>query len=547
MGKKLTLLFSALLLLGVFLFRAAAVIYRENPKTLASGALAGEVRQAELMFDRLPKTLDTGSLELCFRGEALACDRAGDTWYLPVDMDSGDWEAGSFSGIGEGISLLPLVDYSALDKQTVVAEGQKIPFLAWQEEEQVCAVVYVVFTGLPVIQIETDADLDRDTVFAGKVIFYEACGRPDWTLSSAFEAHERGQTTRAFPKKGYRLNLVTVTSTGVVKENAESVFGMRDSDSWILYAVYTDGTKVRDKFNIELWNEFGAGNTPYDAHFGTHMEYAELLVNGEYRGLYGVLEPIDTAQLAVTDQEYLYKRTVGRALLTELFDDAEPKDYLTVLGMEIKGKEGYGTRKEWQCFEDYVKLTETSDAVFSEGFSSLLYMDNAVDMWLYLQMLYGEDNIYKNMFFAFKREEESFRLYLVPWDVDLTWGNIYTDDAGELYTVFAPGKAKAYLEWPFMDRMLSLNVGEIRTLARERYFELRKGPLSEEHMQEILKGCIHQVQDSGAFARDAARWPDSHHDGNYDELWEFMETRMNFLDKNMKNMDEWIQERDNIE
>ena len=75
--------------------------------------------------------------------------------------------------------------------------------------------VYVVFTGLPVVKIETGANLNQDTVFAGEVVFYESCGRPDWTLTSAFEAHERGQTTRAFPKKGYRLNLVTVTSIGV--------------------------------------------------------------------------------------------------------------------------------------------------------------------------------------------------------------------------------------------------------------------------------------------------------------------------------------------
>ncbi len=547
MGKKLTLLFSVLMLFGVFLFRAYAAFLRENPKTLAAGALAGEVRQAELLKGRLPMTMDTGGLQLCFREETLACDRETDTWYLPVDMDSGGWEAGSFSDAGEKISILPLVDYTVLNKQSVVAEGQQVPFLAWQEDEQACAVVYVVFTGLPVVKIETGANLNQDTVFAGEVVFYESCGRPDWTLTSAFEAHERGQTTRAFPKKGYRLNLVTVTSTGVVNENPKPVLGMRNSDSWIFYAIYTDGTKVRDKFNIELWNEFGADSTPYDAHYGTHMEYAELVVNGEYRGLYGILEPIDTSQLGVTDQEYLYKRTVGRELLPELFDEVEPKDYLTVLGMEIKGKEGYGSRKDWQCFQDFVKLLGASDAAFSEGFASLLYMDNAVDMWLYLQMLYGEDNIYKNMFFTFKREDEGYRMYLVPWDVDLTWGNVYTDDAKMLYTVFAPENAKGYLEWPFMDRILSLNVGDIRTMATERYFELRDGPLSGEHMQRVLEDCIHQVQDSGAFKRDAARWPDSHHDGNYDGLREFMEARMNFLDKKIKNMDEWIKERDNIE
>lgn len=78
------------------------------------------------------------------------------------------------------------------------------------------------------------------------------------------------------------------------------------------------------------------------------MKYVELVVNGEYRGLYGIFEPVDKTQLAITDEEYLYKRTYGRALSQELFDSAGPDDYLTVLGMEIKGKKGNGTSLDWK-------------------------------------------------------------------------------------------------------------------------------------------------------------------------------------------------------
>lgn len=80
----------------------------------------------------------------------------------------------------------------------------------------------------------------------GSVEFYENCGKEDWTLKSVFQAHERGQTTRAYPKKGYRVDLISVTSTGVINKNKEKVLGMRKSDSWIFYAIYSDGTKVRD-------------------------------------------------------------------------------------------------------------------------------------------------------------------------------------------------------------------------------------------------------------------------------------------------------------
>lgn len=535
MTKKLVLLFSVVLFIGSLFFFAYPEKKEEQPaETLTAGALAGQVKEASRLYKRLAKTLEADQVKLCFEGEELACDREQMIFYLPVDMDLEEWEAGTFSNVDDSIEILPMKDYTLLDKQETVAQGLQIPFLAWNREGGTCRKVYVVFTGLPVVKMETTADLDIDTVFAGAVSFYEACGQEDWVLTSVFEAHERGQTTRAYPKKGYRVNLVDVTSTGISRKNKQSVLGMRKSDSWIFYAIYSDGTKVRDKFNTELWAGIGAEDTPYDAYFGTKMKYVELVVNGEYRGLYGIFEPVDKTQLAITDEEYLYKRTYGRALSQELFDSAGPDDYLTVLGMEIKGKKGNGTSLDWKQLRQFIAITEEEDEEFAQDAQQLLDLDNVADIWIYLQFLYGEDNIYKNMFFAFKKDTDGYqgyKLYLVPWDTDLTWGNVYVDSKEELYVKWAPENADRYLEWPLLDRLIELDVGGIREKIKDRWTELRSGILSEESMNEIFIECTHQVQDSGAFTRDATRWPDSRHDADYDGMKQFMKERTEFLDK----------------
>lgn len=535
MTKKLVLLFSVVLFIGSLFFFAYPEKKEEQPaETLTAGALAGQVKEASRLHKRLAKTLEADQVKLCFEGEELACDREQMIFYLPVDMDLEEWEAGTFSNVDDSIEILPMKDYTLLDKQETVAQGLQIPFLAWNREGGTCRKVYVVFTGLPVVKMETAADLDIDTVFAGAVSFYEACGQEDWVLTSVFEAHERGQTTRAYPKKGYRVNLVDVTSTGISRKNKQSVLGMRKSDSWIFYAIYSDGTKVRDKFNTELWAGIGAEDTPYDAYFGTKMKYVELVVNGEYRGLYGIFEPVDKTQLAITDEEYLYKRTYGRALSQELFDSAGPDDYLTVLGMEIKGKKGNGTSLDWKQLRQFIAITEEEDEEFAQDAQQLLDLDNVADIWIYLQFLYGEDNIYKNMFFAFKKDTDGYqgyKLYLVPWDTDLTWGNVYVDSKEELYVKWAPENADRYLEWPLLDRLIELDVGGIRERIKDRWTELRSGILSEESMNEIFIECTHQVQDSGAFTRDATRWPDSRHDADYDGMKQFMKERTEFLDK----------------
>ncbi|RHT84214.1 hypothetical protein DW725_05650 [Clostridiaceae bacterium AM27-36LB] len=535
MTKKLVLLFSVVLFIGSLFFFAYPEKKEEQPaETLTAGALAGQVKEASRLHKRLAKTLEADQVKLCFEGEELACDREQMIFYLPVDMDLEEWEAGTFSNVDDSIEILPMKDYTLFDKQETVAQGLQIPFLAWNREGGTCRKVYVVFTGLPVVKMETTADLDIDTVFAGAVSFYEACGQEDWVLTSVFEAHERGQTTRAYPKKGYRVNLVDVTSTGISRKNKQSVLGMRKSDSWIFYAIYSDGTKVRDKFNTELWAGIGAEDTPYDAYFGTKMKYVELVVNGEYRGLYGIFEPVDKTQLAITDEEYLYKRTYGRALSQELFDSAGPDDYLTVLGMEIKGKKGNGTSLDWKQLRQFISITEEEDEEFAQDAQQLLDLDNVADIWIYLQFLYGEDNIYKNMFFAFKKDTDGYqgyKLYLVPWDTDLTWGNVYVDSKEELYVKWAPENADRYLEWPLLDRLIELDVGGIREKIKDRWTELRSGILSEESMNEIFIECTHQVQDSGAFTRDATRWPDSRHDADYDGMKQFMKERTEFLDK----------------
>lgn len=537
MEKKIALLFSILLFGGFFIFFAYFSGSGEPAKVLAQGSLAGEVNQAQKLYQNMAHTLDTDQLRLCFRGEELACDRASLTWYLPADMDSGAWEAGAFTDAEGRIRILPLQDYTLLDKAAVIEKGQSVPLLAWDEKGQACKVVSVIFTGIAVVRVETDADLDIDTVFAGSMVFYDRCGLADWTMQTGFQAHERGQTTRAFPKKGYRFDLIQVTATGVINKNPCPVLGMRNSDSWIFYAIYSDGTKVRDKLNTELWNGFGADGMSAGAHMGTHMEYAELFVNGAYRGLYGIMEPIDCAQLEMSDQEYLYKRTYGRELLSEMFDQVSPEEYLTVLGMEMKGRDGSGTSADWACFRRFVEICEADDEIFSEEAAKLFNMDNAVDIWLYLQMIYGEDNIYKNMFFAFKKEPDGYRLYLIPWDTDLSWGNIYTDDAGDLYTEYEKERAEEYLAWPLLDRMIRLDVGNIKSRIAVRWKELRRGVLSDARMEDTLSDCMHQVQDSGAFFRDALRWPDSNHGGEYKSLRDFMKKRMVFLDRLTEDME----------
>ena len=65
---------------------------------------------------------------------------------------------------------------------------------------------------------------------------------------------------------------------------------------------------------IDLWADMSEDTIPFSDTFGTRMEYVEVIMNGEYMGLYGLMEPIDEKQLGITDggsqglHEYYYRR-----------------------------------------------------------------------------------------------------------------------------------------------------------------------------------------------------------------------------------------------
>ena len=117
MVKKMALLFSVLLFIGSLFFFVYESEHAETQDTYESGALKGEVHEARKLQKRLAKTLDGTSVQLCFKGELLACDRESLTFYLPVDMETDAWEAGTFADQSGEFGILPLEDYTRLEKK----------------------------------------------------------------------------------------------------------------------------------------------------------------------------------------------------------------------------------------------------------------------------------------------------------------------------------------------------------------------------------------------------------------------------------------------
>ncbi len=501
------------------------IAFQEGTEEETSQLLATHSQAAEPFFT-----------ELAFSGEQLPYDRNTSTFYLPLNMETDTWESGQLTSLVSGVSLIFEEDFTGADKQEAIKNGTKFRFYAVRDGEyQEC---WLTVTGLSVVSIETEADADAE-IFGGSAYFWDSSTKVDWTSSSILEANIRGNTSRTYEKKGYKLSLKKQNKNGEIVEDKKSLFGLRNDDEWLLNAMYSDSSKIRDKLSADIWAEIGAYQEEFpEAYFGTRMTYVEVFFNHEYWGLYVLMEPVDSKQLDRTkegeggQEEYSYKSVTPQDVSTEELLNQEAYGE-TLSGFELKGSHTVIDRTSWEPLLSYLELRDLSDdEAFAAAASELTDREGALDIWIYLQAVLGIDNRGKNMYYVAKNRGNRQVVYFAPWDMDITWGDALSEGTGDnvwdvgLFTALYSER----INWSFGDRLIELDVDGSCDYVSERWKELRQGVLSDESLTEEIDGLIHQVRDSGALERDAERWPDSNSGQDYELFVRMALYRMKILD-----------------
>lgn len=531
MKKRIALLINFILLTGCLLYFFL--------KPVLAGPIQMDVgMQKEI--ERLKKHCQASEeiffTELAFSGEKLAVDKNTATFYLPLNMEEETWETGTLTSLVPEVQLLFEENVTDTEKQEAIREGKHFRFYAVKGSEyQEC---FLVVTGLPILAIETTETADTE-IFGGMVYFWDNESKQNWTSSNILEAHIRGNTSRTYPKKGYKLSLKTQDKDGNVVEDKKSLFGLREDDEWILNAMYSDSSKIRDKLSIDVWNAFGSQVSEFpNAKFGTDFVYVEVIFNQEYRGLYGLMEPVDSKQLDLTKEEergqteYSYKsitpQNVSTAELLEL-----PEYGTELAGYELKGKHSSIARESWEPLLSYLKLRDLSDdETFLQQAPLLTDIKGALNIWIYLQAVIGIDNRGKNMYYVAKSTGNSQKIYFAPWDMDITWGDCLSEGTGD--AIWDVGlNSNLYSErinWTLGDRLVELDVADSREQVAKTWKELREGVLSEDALNQAVDELVHQIQDSGALTRNEVRWPESNSGADYELFKRMALYRMRILD-----------------
>lgn len=358
----------------------------------------------------------------------------------------------------------------------------------------------VVFTTLPVLAME---DPDSTTLTEKGPLVYGSLSLwnpldPDAEGYSVKHSQVRwklrGQTTLYLSKKCYKL---TLEKNSGGKRNL-SLLGLGSDDDWILNAMAMDDFKVKEQFMMKLWNEL-ASDTPWDYPMSSGA-YCEVVMNGQYQGLYLLQRRVDKKYLTLEDSQTLLKADSG----TVLYANTPP--HIRIVSSPLPDDQA---KQLW-------------NALSGTALGEIMDIRNYSDVSIFIQLGYLQDNLsYRNLFSILTPEGDSYRLQYTLWDTDMSFGLCLGFKNNYEESTQLPLLRTDY------DTFRAAHPDLDQTIA-DRWAELREGLLSDESMDSLLDDLNTELSGSGVLARDLALW--GHRFGDTATPAQFLRDRTAFLD-----------------
>ncbi|MBO6053485.1 MAG: CotH kinase family protein [Clostridia bacterium] len=470
--------------------------------------------------ERNKKSSEDLGLCLAYRGVELP--KAGNTYSLPIGDGFTPEDLLELSPGGEELRMMldGHIRKSGID--ALLRHGTAEELLVYTDTEYVT--LELVFTTLPVLS----ADIKRGSISGAdkKCSFslWEARGRDLKRVDSPATIKVRGASSASLAKSGLKISL----KDGAGEPNKVSLLGMRKDDDWILYASYSDYAHVRDEVGWRLWRRMteALGLTPSGA---LETRYVELILGGTYDGFYLFMERMDEKKLSLDAErgDSLFKcvswdipesarlrsqapRSASYSSIEKKFPD--PAD-------RIDGS--------WENIADFVALAyEASGEEFAAKIEEVADRKNMLAYWLFLNLSMAADNTWKNTYYA----TIDGKMYAFPWDLDITFGLGWNGDLANNYLWEQPGMAERTYDFQAGRRMLKY-IGSCLGEVREMYYSLKDaGIAGADAMIADAEEIWDLLHNSGAWARNLARWPNGNNTDSLDYFKETVVTRERWLE-----------------
>lgn len=454
-------------------------------------------------------------------------------YYIPQDMEGELTEGTLSASLNSAPASAAWISDDAFGAlSSAIAEEHEFQCLIYNDTQY--TLVTVLFTGLPVMSIDGTMGETGTTISVLDPVL-DVSGTYTAVQTNAYY-NIRGNASKRFEKICYRLEFFK--EDGVTSRDL-SLLGMRSDNDWQLKAMYSDRSKLRDKLSIDLWNEIAAmSSTQADA--GCRMEYLELIVNGEYRGLYGLVEPTDYKSLGLDkSSDIIYKAAADEWPDDSLFDASEAAQSFTCAGISIRQGGKTYTPGLWEPFRMFWNSGyEMESSEDLERLYACSDRQNLIDFALYYNAIAGMDNRFKNVIYsAVKNADGTYTLRRIPWDQNYSWGDDFeTGEDKDVKNIrYHPELAEKWLNEEVFRNMLEYD-GELPADMQKTWQTWRESFLTEDHWKDRAAELMDTLVSSGAFARDSRRWPDSENKEGTKEIDDYIDARFIWLDEYLQSL-----------
>ena len=296
-------------------------------------------------------------------------------------------------------------------------------------------------SNLPIVIINTDGSVeipDDPRILASMKIVYRGEGQRNYltdvntpeylNYDGRINIEIRGSSSQAFDKKPYGLS--TKKADGITNNNV-SLLGMPADNDWILLNNVFDPSMIRNYLSFNLSRIIG--------EYSSRTVFCEVMINGEYRGLYLLLEKIkpgtnrvNILEIGPNDNSYP-EITGGYITKSDKTTGNDPVAWYMssynwtndVQFIHDKPEpENVTAAQNFYIQSEFLELSKTADMnnqSLESGYPSVIDVPSFVDYMLLTELSSNADGYHLSTFY---HKDRNGKLRAGPlWDFDLTYGN----------------------------------------------------------------------------------------------------------------------------
>jgi len=288
-------------------------------------------------------------------------------------------------------------------------------------------IITVAYTGLPTLYVDT---LGHKSIKSKKewmkdaTISITGALNDEWNISNVTTSiRGRGNTTWSQPKKPYALKL----------NNAQEILGLPAHNRWVLIANYLDNSFMRNEMAFYLSKLF-------ELDWTVHGRFVDLILNGEYEGLYWLGEAIlpDKNRVNINNGSVDMTDSEDKDFLIEMdvyFDEAvkfkSPKglpymikneDFMIDENMKLTSGGLARIERLKTKINNLEKLLYTKNRIPDESYSKIIDIDSWAKYWFINEIMTNKELQHpKSCYFTYDNTNNIFKAGPV-WDYD--WSSL---------------------------------------------------------------------------------------------------------------------------